>query len=47
MEGLTILKPIDFGEDDKMHVLFGGTKIVQMTPPTKHSGLPKGKCISE
>ncbi|VDM16591.1 unnamed protein product [Hydatigera taeniaeformis] len=41
VESLTNIKPIDFGEDDKMHVLFGGTKIVQMTPPAKHTGLPK------
>nr|CDS30555.1 cation transporting ATPase 13A1 [Hymenolepis microstoma] len=41
VEGLTHLKPINFSEDDKMHVLFGGTKIVQMTPPTKQSGIPK------
>lgn len=39
------MKPIDFGEDDKMHVLFGGTKIVQMTPPAKYTGLPKGKFL--
>ncbi|KAH9286492.1 Manganese-transporting ATPase 13A1 [Echinococcus granulosus] len=41
VESLTNMKPIDFGEDDKMHVLFGGTKIVQMTPPAKYAGLPK------
>ncbi|KAM7540919.1 hypothetical protein Aperf_G00000039450 [Anoplocephala perfoliata] len=41
IEALKTLKPIDFGEDDKVHVLFGGTKIVQMTAPSKQGGTPK------
>ncbi|KAM3172670.1 hypothetical protein ACTXT7_014059 [Hymenolepis weldensis] len=41
VEGLDSLKPIDFSEDDKMYVLFGGTKIVQITPPTRQGGIPK------
>uniref|UniRef100_A0A5K3FND9 Cation-transporting ATPase n=1 Tax=Mesocestoides corti TaxID=53468 RepID=A0A5K3FND9_MESCO len=41
IEALTSMKPISFDEDDKMHVLFGGTKIVQMTPPAKYTNLPK------
>ncbi|VDD77022.1 unnamed protein product [Mesocestoides corti] len=46
IEALTSMKPISFDEDDKMHVLFGGTKIVQMTPPAKYTNLPKGMRVA-
>lgn len=28
---------VDIEGDDKLHVLYGGTKVVQHTPPTKNS----------
>uniref|UniRef100_A0A183TMN9 Cation-transporting ATPase 13A1 n=1 Tax=Schistocephalus solidus TaxID=70667 RepID=A0A183TMN9_SCHSO len=32
---------LGFGDTDKVHTLFGGTKIVQLTPPSKSDGIPK------
>lgn len=33
---------INIEEDDKLHVLYGGTKVVQHTPPTKTSAGLRG-----
>ncbi|BHF60922.1 hypothetical protein SprV_0100389200 [Sparganum proliferum] len=40
-ENLTDEDIVGFGDGDKVHTLFGGTKIVQLTPPAKSNGIPK------
>uniref|UniRef100_A0A0X3PAK9 Manganese-transporting ATPase 13A1 n=1 Tax=Schistocephalus solidus TaxID=70667 RepID=A0A0X3PAK9_SCHSO len=40
-ENLTDEDILGFGDTDKVHTLFGGTKIVQLTPPSKSDGIPK------
>ncbi|VDN16685.1 unnamed protein product [Dibothriocephalus latus] len=40
-ENITDEDVVEFGDADKVHVLFGGTKIVQLTPPAKSDGIPK------
>ncbi|CAI4227922.1 unnamed protein product [Auanema sp. JU1783] len=47
IEDLEKERYFDFDSDNKLHVIFGGTKIVQHTAPAKGEGLksPDGGCI--
>lgn len=46
LEGFDLDRPLDLATDAKLHMLFGGTKIVQHTPPTKTVTSLRGKFLS-
>jgi cation-transporting ATPase 13A1 len=46
IEGIDESRLIDIEGDDKLHVLYGGTKVVQHTSPTKNSTDLRGMSIS-
>ena len=39
IDGLDLDRPLDVDADSKLHVLFGGTKVVQHTSPAKSTQL--------
>lgn len=44
-----IQRTLDIEDESKLHILFGGTRIVQHTSPTKTSGqlkAPDGGCLA-
>lgn len=42
IEDLDESKIIDIESEDKLHILYGGTKVVQHTPPAKNASGLKG-----
>lgn len=46
LEGMELTRPLDLTVDGKLHVLFGGTKLVQHTPPQKTQAHLKGNIFS-
>lgn len=46
IEDLDESRIINIEEDDKLHVLYGGTKVVQHSPPSKNSAGLRGMLIS-
>lgn len=43
IDGMDLSKILDVEGDGKLHILFGGTKVVQHTPPGKSSAGLRGK----
>lgn len=43
IDGMDLSKILDVEGDGKLHILFGGTKVVQHTPPGKSSSGLRGK----
>ena len=42
IDNIELDKPLDIEGDDKLYVLYGGTKVVQHTPPSKDSVALRG-----
>lgn len=46
IENINCDRILDPENEDKLHILFGGTKVVQHTPPSKNASGIRGKCCT-
>lgn len=46
IEDIDGVRTLDIEGGDKFHILFGGTKVVQHTPPSKTSPGLRGVCFN-